>query len=52
MGESADLKAAFESDDPTVRLLMQRAGKLEGGVLTVSVPKQSEKANVTKVSID
>ncbi len=27
-------------------------GKLEGGVLTVNVPKQSEKANVTKVSID
>ena len=30
--ESADLKAAFESDDPTVRLLMQRAGRLEGGM--------------------
>ena len=27
-------------------------GKLEGGVLTVNVPNQSEKANVTKVSID
>ena len=27
-------------------------GKLEGGVLTVSVPKQAEKANVTKVTID
>ena len=26
--------------------------KLEGGVLTVNVPKQVEKANVTKVSID
>jgi HSP20 family protein len=26
--------------------------KLEDGVLTVSVPKQAEKANVTKVSID
>lgn len=26
--------------------------KLEGGVLTVNVPKQQEKANVTKVSID
>ncbi|MCI1667088.1 MAG: Hsp20 family protein [Olsenella sp.] len=27
-------------------------GKLEGGVLTVSVPKQAEKSNVTKVAID
>ena len=26
--------------------------KLEGGVLTVNVPKQQEKANVTKVAID
>jgi HSP20 family protein len=26
--------------------------KLEGGVLTVNVPKQAEQANVTKVSID
>ena len=26
--------------------------KLEGGILTVNVPKQVEKANVTKVSID
>lgn len=26
--------------------------KLEGGVLTVNVPKQEEKVNVTKVSID
>lgn len=26
--------------------------KLEGGVLTVSIPKQAEKTNVTKVSID
>ncbi len=28
------------------------SAKLEGGVLTVNVPKQVEKANVTKVSID
>ncbi len=28
------------------------SAKLDGGVLTVSVPKQEEKANVTKVSID
>ena len=27
-------------------------GKLEGGVLTISVPKQAEKSNVTKVAID
>ena len=26
--------------------------RLEGGILTVNVPKQQEKANVTKVSID
>ena len=26
--------------------------KMDGGVLTVNVPKQSEKANVTKVAID
>ncbi|WP_077598654.1 Hsp20/alpha crystallin family protein [Olsenella urininfantis] len=28
------------------------SAKLEGGVLTVNVPKQEEKVNVTKVSID
>ena len=28
------------------------SAKLEGGVLTVNVPKQDEKTNVTKVSID
>lgn len=28
------------------------SAKLEGGVLTVLVPKQDEKANVTKVTID
>ena len=28
------------------------SAKLEGGVLTVNVPKQEEKANVTKISID
>lgn len=28
------------------------SAKLEGGVLTVNVPKQQEKANVTKVAID
>ena len=28
------------------------SAKLEGGILTVNVPKQDEKANVTKVSID
>ena len=26
--------------------------KLEGGILTVNVPKQDEKANVTKIAID
>lgn len=29
---SPDLKAAFESEDPTVHLLMERAGRLEGGM--------------------
>ena len=28
------------------------SAKLEGGVLTINVPKQTAKANVTKVSID
>ena len=28
------------------------SAKLEGGVLTINVPKQAPKANVTKVSID
>ena len=28
------------------------SAKFEGGVLTVNVPKQDEKANVTKISID
>ena len=28
------------------------SAKLEGGVLTVNVPKQVEKANVTKIAID
>ena len=28
------------------------SAKLEGGVLTINVPKQDEKANITKVSID
>ena len=32
IGESPDLKAAFESDDQTVHLLMQRAARLEGGM--------------------
>jgi HSP20 family protein len=26
--------------------------KMDGGVLTVNVPKQAEKSNVTKVAID
>ena len=30
--QSPDLKDAFESDDPTVHLLMQRAARLEGGM--------------------
>ena len=30
--QSPDLKDAFESDDPTVHLLMQRARRLEGGM--------------------
>ena len=32
MKESADLKAAFESPDPTVRKLMERAKRLEGSI--------------------
>ena len=28
------------------------SAKLDGGVLTINVPKQDEKANVTKISID
>ena len=28
------------------------SAKLDGGVLTINVPKQQPKANVTKVSID
>lgn len=28
------------------------SAKLDGGILTITVPKQEEKANVTKVSID
>ena len=32
--------------------LTAEAARLEGGILTVNVPKQQEKANVTKVSID
>ena len=28
------------------------SAKLEGGVLTINVPKQDEKANITKVTID
>ena len=28
------------------------SAKLEGGVLTINVPKQDEKANVTKIAID
>ena len=28
------------------------SAKLDGGVLTINVPKQDEKANITKVSID
>ncbi len=30
--QTPDLAAAFNSDDPTVHLLMQRAGRLEGGM--------------------
>ena len=30
--QSPDLKAAFNSEDPTVHLLMQRAARLEGGM--------------------
>lgn len=32
MEASPDLEAAFESEDPTVHLLMERAGRLEGGM--------------------
>ena len=46
--EWSAMRGVFLKDAATAGI----TGKLEGGVLTVSVPKQSEKANVTKVSID
>ena len=46
--EWSAMRGGFLKDAATAGI----TGKLEGGVLTVSVPKQSEKANVTKVSID
>ncbi len=47
-GEWSATRGVFLKDAATTGI----TGKLEGGVLTVNVPKQSEKANVTKVSID
>ena len=47
-GEWSATRGVFLKDAATEGL----TAKLEGGVLTVSVPKQAEKANVTKVSID
>lgn len=47
-GEWSATRGVFLKDAATEGL----TAKLEGGVLTVSVPKQVEKANVTKVSID
>ena len=46
--EWSAMRGVFLKDAATAGI----TGKLEGGVLTVSVPKQSEKANVTKVAID
>ena len=47
-GEWSATRGVFLKDAATAGL----SAKLEGGILTVNVPKQDEKANVTKVSID
>ena len=47
-GEWSATRGVYLKDAATAGL----SAKFEGGVLTVNVPKQDEKANVTKVSID
>ena len=47
-GEWSATRGVFLKDAATAGL----SAKLEGGILTVNVPKQDQKANVTKVSID
>ena len=47
-GEWSATRGVFLKDAATAGL----TARLEGGILTVNVPKQQEKANVTKVSID
>ena len=47
-GEWSATRGVFLKDAATAGL----TAKLEGGVLTVNVPKQQEKANVTKIAID
>lgn len=47
-GEWSATRGVFLKDAATSGL----TAKLEGGILTVNVPKQQEKANVTKIAID
>ena len=47
-GEWSATRGVYLKDAATEGL----TAKMDGGVLTVNVPKQSEKANVTKVAID
>lgn len=47
-GEWSATRGVYLKDAATAGL----TAKLEGGILTVNVPKQQEKTNVTKVSID
>lgn len=47
-GEWSATRGVYLKDAATAGL----SAKLEGGVLSVNVPKQDEKANVTKISID
>ena len=47
-GELSATRGVFLKDAATTGL----TAKLEGGILTVNVPKQDEKANVTKIAID
>ena len=47
-GEWSATRGVYLKDAATEGL----SAKFDGGVLTVNVPKQAEKANVTKVSID
>ena len=47
-GEWSATRGVYLKDAATEGL----TARMDGGVLTVNVPKQSEKANVTKVAID